>query len=224
MLREWHQFTSVIARGGLRRVGGTVLSRGGGGLAAPSLLVAALLAVQLLGVEDVNADASCRVPPSGLAGTVDEDGSVVLAWEASSCDPVNYAVYRGNRSEEGSRQQKIATVDGDTLTYTDTGVEAGATYRYRVRSNDEGPRSGFAEISVPEAGSEPAQQPNEQSERFVERDSDGTGRAEGGHHEPAERLLGVDQQRRRHRAVERPVATRTVTLTLATAASARHGQ
>ena len=158
----------LMTGGGLRRTGRSALSGGvSRSMAAAPLLVAALLAVQLLGVEDVNADASCRVPPSGLAGTVDEDGSVVLTWEASSCDPVNYAVYRRNRSEERRRQQKIATVDGDTLTYTDTGVEAGATYRYRVRSNDEGPRSGFAEVSVPEAGAEPAQQPNEQSERAV---------------------------------------------------------
>ena len=83
-----------------------------------------------------NADADCQVPPTGLASTSSDDASgVVLTWLApASCNPAGYAVYRRNMSEDGSRMQQLATVGGDTLTYTDTDVEAGKTYRYRVRS------------------------------------------------------------------------------------------
>ena len=105
-----------------------------------------------------NADADCQVPPTGLASTSSDDASgVVLTWLApASCTPAGYAVYRRNMSEDGSRMQQLATVGGDTLTYTDTDVEAGKTYRYRVRSNDLGPRSDHTTIDVPEAEPEPA--------------------------------------------------------------------
>ena len=105
-----------------------------------------------------NADADCQVPPTGLASTSSDDASgVVLTWLApAGCTPAGYAVYRRNMSEDGSRMQQLATVGGDTLTYIDTDVEAGKTYRYRVRSNDLGPRSDHTTIDVPEAEPEPA--------------------------------------------------------------------
>ena len=81
----------------------------------------------------------------------------MLTWLApAGCTPAGYAVYRRNMSEDGSRMQQLATVGGDTLTYTDTDVEAGESYRYRVRSNDLGPRSDHTTIDVPEAEPEPA--------------------------------------------------------------------
>ena len=106
----------------------------------------------------LEADADCQVPPSGVAGTFDADeAGVVLTWLApAGCTPAGYAVYRRNMSEDGSRMEQVATVGGDTLTYTDTDVEAGASYRYRVRSNDLGPRSDHTTIAVPEAEPEPA--------------------------------------------------------------------
>ena len=106
----------------------------------------------------LEADADCQVPPTGLESTHDADeAGVVLTWLApAGCTPAGYAVYRRNMSEDGSRMQQLATVGGDTLTYTDTDVEAGESYRYRVRSNDLGPRSDHTTIDVPEAEPEPA--------------------------------------------------------------------
>ena len=97
-----------------------------------------------------NADPSCEVPPSGLASALNDAASgIVLTWDASSCTPDEYAVYRRNMDEDGSRMRPFATVDGATLGYADTSVEAGVTYRYRIRSNDQGPRSASTELTAP---------------------------------------------------------------------------
>ena len=58
-------------------------------------------------------------------------------------------------SADGGKMQKIATVEGDSLSYADTSAEAGKTYRYRIRSNDQGPRSGSTSIDVPELEPDP---------------------------------------------------------------------
>ena len=129
-----------------------------GGWRAVRLLVLVLallvvLAVLLLRTQGVSADAACEVPPTNLTSALSEDGSaVVLSWEASpDCTPDEYAVYRRDMDVEGARMVKIDTVDGSTLTYTDEDVGAGAYYRYRIRSNDRGPRSGRTDITLPEA-------------------------------------------------------------------------
>ncbi len=138
-------------------------------LLVPIVALAALLLVTAMssgrlqaqaqsGDATLNADADCQVPPTGLASSFGDDASgVVLTWLApTSCTPAGYAVYRRNMSEDGSRMQQLATVGGDTLTYTDADVEAGKSYRYRVRSNDLGPRSDHTTIAVPEVEPEPA--------------------------------------------------------------------
>ena len=116
-------------------------------------LAIALLAVLgglLMSPAAANADPSCEVPPSGLASALNDAASgIVLTWDASSCTPDEYAVYRRNMDEAGSRMRLFATVDGATLSYADTSVEAGVTYRYRIRSNDKGPRSASTEFTVP---------------------------------------------------------------------------
>lgn len=108
--------------------------------------------------EQVAADASCSVPPANLTSSLNADGTaVVLSWEASpDCTPDEYAVYRRDMDVEGSRMTKIDSVDGETLTYTDTTVSAGQDYRYRVRSNDLGSRSDRTEITIPEAAASTA--------------------------------------------------------------------
>ena len=118
----------------------------------------------------LEADADCQVPPTDLESTLDADASgVVLTWLApAGCTPAGYAVYRRNMSEDGSRMQQLATVGGDTLTYTDTDVEAGESYRYRVRSNDLGPRSDHTTIAVPEAEPEPAPRSDDRVVRFAD--------------------------------------------------------
>ena len=91
-----------------------------------------------------NADPSCELPPSGLASALNDAASgIVLTWDASSCTPDEYAVYRRNMDEDGSRMGLFAAVDGATPGYSDTSVEAGVSYRYRIRSNDKGPQICF---------------------------------------------------------------------------------
>ena len=128
--------------------------------AGAALLV--LLAVLLPRTQGVSADATCSVPPVNLTSAVSEDGSaVVLSWEVPpDCTPDEYAVYRRDMDVEGARMAKIDTVDGDVLTYTDSTVTAGQHYRYRIRSNDLGSRSGRTDITLPEAtATEPTPEP-----------------------------------------------------------------
>ena len=107
-------------------------------------LAVALLAVLgglLMSPGAANADPSCEVPPTDLASVLNDAGSgILLTWEASSCAPDEYAVYRRNMDEDGSKMRLFATVDGASLGYTDTAVDPGVTYRYRIRSNNQGPR------------------------------------------------------------------------------------
>ncbi|MDE2745934.1 MAG: SwmB domain-containing protein [Chloroflexota bacterium] len=117
------------------------------------LLAISALAMLLAGRPSVDADATCNVPPVNLSSALGEDdASVVLTWEASGeCTPDEYAVYRRDMDVAGARMTKIVSVDGDTLTYTDSTVTAGQHYRYRIRSNDLGSRSGRTDITIPEA-------------------------------------------------------------------------
>ena len=115
-----------------------------------ALALLVVLGGLLMSSEAANADPSCEVPPSGLARVLNDAGSgIVLTWEASSCTPDEYALYRRNMDEAGSRMRLFATVDGASLSYTDTAVEPGVTYRYRIRSNDKGPRSASTELTAP---------------------------------------------------------------------------
>ena len=130
--------------------------RGGGSafrLLTPVSALLVLLAVLLVRTQGVSADAACEVPPTNLTSELSDDGSaVVLTWEASpDCTPDEYAVYRRDMDVQGARMTHIATVDGLTLTYTDDDVNAGEHYRYRIRSNDQGARSGRTDITLPEA-------------------------------------------------------------------------
>ena len=139
-----------------------------------------LSAVLLVRSQGVSADAACAVPPTGLTSALGEDGSsVVLNWEApADCTPDEYAVYRRDMDVEGARMVKIDSVDGNVLTYTDENVNPGEYYRYRIRSNDQGSRSGRTDITLPaEAAIEPEPEPEpepEQTERSVRQNFDNT--------------------------------------------------
>ena len=114
-------------------------------------------------------NSDCAEPPVGLASAVNDDASgIVVTWEApAGCSPDTYAVYRRTISEDGNRMAKIATVDDAGLTYTDDNVAAGEKYRYRVRSNDQGPRSAWTQTVM----TEPEPKPGERTGRAVPRDA-----------------------------------------------------
>ena len=113
------------------------------------LVALGLIVAMLVSLEPANADSACDVPPAGLEAALGGGGeSVILTWQASPCDPDTYAVYRRNMDQVGDRMQFYATVDGATLTHTDSKVQAGITYRYRVKSNNIGTRSDYAEALI----------------------------------------------------------------------------
>ena len=141
--------------------------------ASAALVIVGLLAAGLVaGSPGVNADADCQVPPTALASTFDAEASgVVLSWLApASCVADEYAVYRRDMSADGGKMLKIATVEGDSLSYADTSAEAGKTYRYRIRSNDQGPRSGLTLIDVPALEPDPTPPSNDLNDRVVRAD------------------------------------------------------
>ena len=95
--------------------------------------------------------ADCNVPPASVGSNLNSDNTaVVLTWPAATeCTPLGYSVFRRVVNEE-ERSRRIATTDTTVLTYTDTSVEGGKSYRYRIRSNNIGPRSNVTEVNVPQ--------------------------------------------------------------------------
>ena len=110
------------------------------------------LVALLASLDSAHADPACALPPIGLDSALDEGGAgIILTWQASPCDPDRYAIYRRDMNDAGARMLRHATVPGDALSYLDSDVSAGVTYRYRVRSNDSGRRSDFTDITTPSA-------------------------------------------------------------------------
>ena len=117
-------------------------------------MIGALVALVALlaSLDSAHADPACALPPIGLDSALDEGGAgIILTWQASPCDPDRYAIDRRDMNDAGARMLPHATVPGDALSYLDSDVSAGVTYRYRVRSNDSGRRSDFADITTPSA-------------------------------------------------------------------------
>jgi glucose/arabinose dehydrogenase/chitodextrinase len=84
--------------------------------------------------------------PSGLGATPVSQSRIDLSWTASQ-DNVGVTGYHLERCQGGSCMNfsEIATPSGTT--YSDTGLAAGATYRYRVRANDAAQNlSGYSNI------------------------------------------------------------------------------
>ncbi len=76
--------------------------------------------------------------PSGPTNLVATPGSttVTLTWTGStSGSPTSYSIYRGTASD-GEAVTPIATTNGTTFTFTDTGLHNGTTYFYNVAANN----------------------------------------------------------------------------------------
>jgi PKD repeat protein len=82
-----------------------------------------------------SSDMSPPTTPSGLIATASATTTVNLAWTAST-DNVGVTGYRVERCQGAtcSNYAQIATATGTT--YSNTGLTAATTYRYRVRAND----------------------------------------------------------------------------------------
>ena len=129
------------------------------GLRGPLLVLFVAALGALVGGGGIHADSECAVPPNNLTAALNADGSaIVLIWEASgACVPDTYAVYRRVMADE-PKVTKFADVDGQSLSYTDTAIAAGKTYRYRIRSNDQGDRTAVADVTAPDRQSTPKAQ------------------------------------------------------------------
>jgi fibronectin type 3 domain-containing protein len=100
-------------------------------------------------------------PPTELTATP-AVGQIELTWTASP-DAATYNVYRSTASPVDTGAAPLATVDAPQTNYTDTAVEEGTTYYYRVTAVDaEGNESvGSNEVSETPAASPPPPPPGE---------------------------------------------------------------
>jgi fibronectin type 3 domain-containing protein len=81
------------------------------------------------------ATASVPSGPTNLTVTPG-NGSAALSWTASTSGaPTSYSIYRGTKSD-GEVNAPIATTNGTTTTFTDTGLHNGSTYFYFVAANN----------------------------------------------------------------------------------------
>ena len=77
--------------------------------------------------------------PQDLTATVNEDGSITLSWSASNDDSATgYQIMRRRpREGENTLLVYVANTGGTATTFTDTDVEAGKLYVYRVKAINE---------------------------------------------------------------------------------------
>ena len=100
-----------------------------------------MLAVSDHGVSRVDemtvtpATASVPAGPTSLTITPGNT-TATLSWTASaSGSPTSYTIYRGTKSD-GEAVTPVATTNGTTTTFTDTGLKNGTTYFYNVAANN----------------------------------------------------------------------------------------
>jgi fibronectin type 3 domain-containing protein len=100
-----------------------------------------MLAVSDHGVSRVDeltvtpATASVPAGPTNLVVTPGNT-TAALSWTASaSGSPTSYTIYRGTKSD-GEATTPVATTNGTTTTFTDTGLRNGTTYFYNVAANN----------------------------------------------------------------------------------------
>jgi len=100
-----------------------------------------MLAVSDHGVSRVDqmtvtpATASVPSGPTNLTATPGNT-TVTLKWAPSgSGSPTSYTIYRGTISD-GEVNTPVGTVNGTTVTFTDTGLHNGTTYFYNVAANN----------------------------------------------------------------------------------------
>jgi subtilisin family serine protease len=93
------------------------------------------------------------LPPSNLVATAGSKRQVLLRWTDNSQGESGFSV---ERKESGGQFAELTTVPSDQTTYTDSTVQAGETYTYRVRAFNAGvysPYSNQATVKLPGGGS-----------------------------------------------------------------------
>ncbi|MCD6426779.1 MAG: fibronectin type III domain-containing protein, partial [Caldisericaceae bacterium] len=88
--------------------------------------------------------------PANLTATAQSCTEVILSWTDNSDNEEHFVI---ERKEAGGTYAELATVDPDTTTYTDSTVEEGTMYYYRVKAVNSVGDSGYsneASADVPE--------------------------------------------------------------------------
>jgi hypothetical protein len=89
--------------------------------------------------------ASIPATPTNLTATVISSHRINLAWQESSTNVSGFTIER--TANNGSSWSTIATVDGTTLTYADTTVKKGKTYKYRVQAYNSAGTSAWSSVT-----------------------------------------------------------------------------
>jgi fibronectin type 3 domain-containing protein len=89
-------------------------------------------------VDELTVTPATASVPSGPASLRVTPGNTtaMLSWTASaSGSPTSYTIYRGTKSD-GEATTPVATTNGTTTTFADTGLRNGTTYFYNVAANN----------------------------------------------------------------------------------------
>ena len=82
--------------------------------------------------------------PSGLVATTINSSQIDLAWLDNSTNESSFQI---ERSLNNVSFAQIGTTGADTTTYSDTGLDAGITYYYRVRASNAGGDSPYSNVA-----------------------------------------------------------------------------
>jgi hypothetical protein len=83
--------------------------------------------------------------PSDLTATAASGSAVQLTWADNADNELGFIV---ERSTNGADFLRLAIVDANVRTFTDTNVEAGATYSYRVCAFTSGALSDYSNVAI----------------------------------------------------------------------------
>ncbi len=84
--------------------------------------------------------------PSNLAASVVSESAIDLSWQDNSTDETGFSIER--RGASGADWAQVAVAGENATTYSDTGLDAGATYYYRVRATNGAGASGYSNEAV----------------------------------------------------------------------------
>lgn len=98
----------------------------------------------------VGSPSSLAGAPIGLTATPVSDSQVDLAWTPASTNATAFLI---ERSINDYTFTQIASVDGSTTNYADTGLSPNTTYYYRVRAGNSGGDSPYSVVVAASTGS-----------------------------------------------------------------------
>jgi len=110
-------------------------------------------------VTEANVTAAGPAAPSNLTATAGSSSEISLSWRDNSSDEFGFRIERC-QGAGCTNFSEIALVSANTTHYLNTGLAAGATYRYRVFAFNLGGSSGYSNTAEattqPSSGGPPA--------------------------------------------------------------------